>query len=255
MFDNEKCFIGCWHAATICTVLATLRCMSEPVMWIPEAFSMLIEMKISMDHLNAFLLDDELSNKESKSLEHSSDIRVEIKGNFSWEPELAVPALRDISLEVKIRQKIASCGQVSVNGTIAYVSQAPWIQSGTISDNILFGKPMEKTKYEMVTKACALDKDINSSSHGDLTDIEERGLNLSGGHKQRIQLVCVVYSDANTYQLDIPFNVVDAETAAILFNDCVMAALQEKSVISVTHQVDFLTETDRILVMEGGQIT
>ncbi|KAK3182857.1 hypothetical protein Dsin_030143 [Dipteronia sinensis] len=85
-------FFGCLlmksaplDATTIFIILKTLRSMLEPVRWIPEAFSMLIETKISMDHLNAFLLDDELNNKESKSLEHSSDIRVEIKGNFSWE--------------------------------------------------------------------------------------------------------------------------------------------------------------------------
>ncbi|TXG54177.1 hypothetical protein EZV62_019433 [Acer yangbiense] len=101
-------------AATIFTILATLISMSEPLEWIPEAFSMLIEMKISMDHLNAFLLDDELSNKELKSLEHSSDTCAKIKGNFSWEPELVVPTLRDISLEVKSKQKIAICGQESI---------------------------------------------------------------------------------------------------------------------------------------------
>ncbi|KAK3182849.1 hypothetical protein Dsin_030135 [Dipteronia sinensis] len=260
----------------IFTVLEASRNMLEPVRWIPEAFTMMIETKISMDNLNAFLLDDELTNEESKSLEHSSNIRVEIKGNFSWEPESDVPELRDISLEVKSRQKIAVCGQVgagkstlmcailrevykisgsvSVNGTIAYVSQAPWIQSGTVRDNILFGKPMEKTKYEMVTKVCALDKDINNFSHGDLTEIGERGLTLSGGQKQRIQLARAVYNDADIYLLDDPFSAVDVETAAILFKDCVMTALQEKSVILVTHEVNFLTEVDRILVMEGGQI-
>ncbi|TXG68642.1 hypothetical protein EZV62_003577 [Acer yangbiense] len=281
-------FFGCLvmksaplNAATIFTILSTLRCMSEPMRFIPEALSMLIEMKISSDHLNAFLLADELSdeesNKSSKSLKHSSDIRVKIRGNFSWESDSAVPALRDINLEVKSGHKIAVCGQVgagkstllcailgevyrisgsvSVNGTIAYVSQAPWIRSGTIRDNILFGKPMEKTNYEMVTKASALDTDINIFSHGDLTEIGERGLNLSGGQKQRIQLARAVYNDADIYLLDDPFSAVDAETAAILFNDCVMDALQEKSIVLVTHQVEFLTKADQILVIEGGQIT
>ena len=77
---------------------------------------------------------------------------------------------------------------------------------------------MEKTKYEMVTKASALDTDINIFSHGDLTEIGERGLNLSGGQKQRIQLARAVYNDADIYLLDDPFSAVDAETAAILFN-------------------------------------
>jgi ABC-type multidrug transport system fused ATPase/permease subunit len=108
--------------------------------------------------------------------------------------------------------------QVNVGGTLAYVSQSSWIQSGTVRDNILFGKPMNKTRYENAIKACALDEDINDLSHGDLTEIGQRGINLSGGQKQRIQLARAVYNDADIYLLDDPFSAVDAHTASILFN-------------------------------------
>lgn len=108
--------------------------------------------------------------------------------------------------------------QVNVGGRLAYVSQSSWIQSGTVRDNILFGKPMEKERYENAIKVCALDKDINDFSHGDLTEIGQRGINMSGGQKQRIQLARAVYNDADIYLLDDPFSAVDAHTAAILFN-------------------------------------
>jgi ABC-type bacteriocin/lantibiotic exporter with double-glycine peptidase domain len=168
--------------------------------------------------------------------------------------------------------------QVNVAGTLAYVSQSSWIQSGTVRDNILFGKPMDKTRYENAIKACALDEDINDFSHGDLTEIGQRGINLSGGQKQRIQLARAVYRDADIYLLDDPFSAVDAHTAAILFKvrrydfylvnhllssswcikltaskklqDCVMTALREKTIILVTHQVEFLPEVDTILVRQ-----
>ncbi|RDX69508.1 ABC transporter C family member 8, partial [Mucuna pruriens] len=152
--------------------------------------------------------------------------------------------------------KIHNTGkQVNVSGTIAYVSQTSWIQSGTVQDNILFGKPMDKTRYENAIEVCALDKDINDFSHGDLTEIGQRGINMSGGQKQRIQLARAVYNDADIYLLDDPFSAVDAHTAAILFNDCVMTALREKTVILVTHQVEFLSQVDTILVMEDGEVT
>jgi ABC-type multidrug transport system fused ATPase/permease subunit len=168
--------------------------------------------------------------------------------------------------------------QVNVYGSIAYVSQTSWIQSGTIRDNILFGKPMDQTRYEKAIKACALDKDINSFDHGDLTEIGQRGINMSGGQKQRIQLARAVYNNADIYLLDDPFSAVDVHTAACLFNvrkassqswkleinslvfitfysfqkmkmqDCVMAALEKKTVILVTHQVEFLSNVDQILV-------
>ena len=57
------------------------------------------------------------------------------------------------------------------------------------------------------------------------------------------------------YFLDDPFSAVDAHTTAILFYECVMAALAHKIVILVTHQVEFLSEVNKILVVEAGQIT
>lgn len=106
---------------------------------------------------------------------------------------------------------------MSVVGSVAYVSQACWIQSGTIRENILFGKAMDKAKYEKVVRVCALDKDIKSFDYGDLTEIGQRGLNLSGGQKQRVQLARAMYNDADIYLLDDPFSAVDAHTAADLF--------------------------------------
>ena len=73
--------------------------------------------------------------------------------------------------------------------------------------------------------------------------------------KQRIQLARAIYNDSDVYFLDDPFSAVDAHTTAILFYECVMAALAHKIVILVTHQVEFLSEVNKILVVEAGQIT
>ncbi|BAT98418.1 hypothetical protein VIGAN_09207300 [Vigna angularis var. angularis] len=279
-------FLGCavfnsapLNAGTIFTVLATLRNLAVPVRMIPEALSVLIQVKVSFDRLNTFLFDEELDTSDgNKSYNRSSINAVEIQaGNFIWDHESVSLTLRDVNLEIKWGQKIAICGPVgagkssllyavlgeiskisgtvNVFGNIAYVSQTSWIQSGTVRENIIFGKPMEKTRYESAIRVCALDKDINDFSHGDLTEIGQRGINMSGGQKQRIQLARAVYNDADIYLLDDPFSAVDAHTAAILFKDCVMTALREKTVILVTHQVEFLSEVDTILVMEGGKVT
>ncbi|KAB2612958.1 ABC transporter C family member 8 [Pyrus ussuriensis x Pyrus communis] len=268
-------FLGCiifksvpLNASTIFTVLASLRSMGEPVRMIPEALSVLIQVKVSFDRLNVFLLDDELKDDEVRkllSMNSGKSLRIK-RGNFSWYPDQSIdPTLRDVNLEVQREQKVAVCGPVGagkssllyailgempkisgtvdVFGTIAYVSQTSWIQSGTVRDNILYGKPMDKNKYENAIKACALDKDIDSFDHGDLTEIGQRGINMT------------VYSDADIYLLDDPFSAVDAHTGATLFHECVMATLAKKIVILVTHQVEFLSEVDKILVMEGGQVT
>uniref|UniRef100_A0A1J3HWA7 ABC-type xenobiotic transporter n=6 Tax=Noccaea caerulescens TaxID=107243 RepID=A0A1J3HWA7_NOCCA len=267
------------NASTIFTVLATLRVMSEPVRLIPEAISAIIQVNVSFDRINNFLLDDELKIDEiERSGLEKSETAVDIQaGNFIWDPDTKIPTLQNINLEMKHGQKLAVCGPVGagkssvlhavlgempkvsgtvkVFGSIAYVSQSSWIQSGTIRDNILYGKPMDTTRYNAAIKACALDKDIDGFGHGDLTEIGQRGLNLSGGQKQRIQLARAVYADADVYLLDDPFSAVDAHTAGFLFHKCVEDSLREKTVILVTHQVEFLSEVDQILVMEEGRIT
>ncbi|KAH7657583.1 Xenobiotic-transporting ATPase protein [Dioscorea alata] len=267
------------NASTIFTILATLRLISQPVRMLPEALSALIQVKVSLDRLDIFLLEDEIeqTNTTRNFIQTADTLSVKIdNGVFSWDSSSVYPTLESIDLNVCRGEKVAIVGSVGagkssvlcailgeipklsgsveVYGSIAYVSQSAWIQSGTIRDNILFGKLMNKKNYEKAIKACALDHDLNTFPYGDLTEIGQRGINLSGGQKQRIQLARAVYNDADIYLLDDPFSAVDAHTAAILFKECVMAALDKKTVILVTHQIDFLNQVDRILVMESGQI-
>lgn len=79
-------------------------------------------------------------------------------------------------------------GIVKVSGTIVYFPESPWIKSKKIEENILFGNKMNRTEYKNVIEACALKKDLELFSHGNQTKIRERGINLSRGQKQRIQL-------------------------------------------------------------------
>lgn len=107
--------------------------------------------------------------------------------------------------------------QVRVCGTTAYVAQTSWIQNGTIEDNILFGLPMDREKYNEVIRVCCLEKDLEIMEFGDQTEIGERGINLSGGQKQRIQLARAVYQDCDIYLLDDVFSAVDAHTGSEIF--------------------------------------
>lgn len=114
-------FLGCiifqsapLDASTIFTVLATLRIMSEPVRMVPEAIAIMIQVKVSFDRLNAFLLDDELIKDEviekpSKNLDNLIEIQ---NGNFRWDPESVNLTLKDVDLEVVRGQKVAVCGPV-----------------------------------------------------------------------------------------------------------------------------------------------
>ena len=102
------------NSSTIFTVLASLRSQGVPVRMIAEALSSLVQVKVSFDHLNAFLLDNELKNEELRRIRfQKSDKSVKIQsGNCSWDLEIMIPTLRDVNLEIRCGQKVAVCGPV-----------------------------------------------------------------------------------------------------------------------------------------------
>ncbi|KAL0362910.1 UNVERIFIED_CONTAM: ABC transporter C family member 3, partial [Sesamum calycinum] len=194
------------------------------------------------DRIASFLsLDDLPPDVVEKLPANSSDTAVEvINGNFSWDVSSPTPTLKDINFRVSHGMRVAICGTVCsgkssllscilgempkisgvirLSGTTAYVAQSPWIQSGKIEENILFGKDMDRQRYDRVLEACSLKKDLEILSFGDQTVIGERGINLSGGQKQRIQIARALYQDANIYLFDDPFSAVDAHTGTHIFN-------------------------------------
>jgi len=126
-------------------------------------------------------------------------------------------------------------GTRKINGSIAYVEQEPFIFSGTVKKNILFGLPYDKERFERAVRAAELVRDISIFGKGVETTIGERGINVSGGQKSRISLARAVYSDADIILLDDPLSAVDPEVANKLFRNCIRTVLKDKIVILVTH--------------------
>ena len=67
--------------------------------------------------------------------------------------------------------------------SVAYCAQQAWLLNDTILNNILFASDFDESRYEQVIKACALTRDFEILEHGDRTEIGEKGITLSGGHK------------------------------------------------------------------------
>ncbi|KAM3729891.1 hypothetical protein ACB098_12G045300 [Castanea mollissima] len=267
------------HANNVFTFVATFRLVQEPIALFPDVIGVVIQAKVAFARIVKFLEAPELQNShvqqicDMESVDHSIFIN---SAEFSWEENLSKPTLRDLNLEVRLGEKVAVCGEVGsgkstllaailgevpkiqgtikVYGKISYVSQTAWIQSGTIQDTILFGSAMDSEKYKETLERCSLVKDLELLPFGDLTEIGERGVNLSGGQKQRIQLARALYQDADVFLLDDPFSALDAQTAMSIFNEYVMGALSKKTVLLVTHQVDFLPEFNSVLLMSNGKI-
>ncbi|XP_044238300.1 ATP-binding cassette sub-family C member 11 isoform X1 [Ursus arctos] len=109
-------------------------------------------------------------------------------------------------------------------------------------------------RYLQVLHCCSLHRDLEILPFGDMTEIGERGLNLSGGQKQRISLARAVYSDRELYLLDDPLSAVDIHVGKHIFEECIKKTLRGKTVILVTHQLQYLAFCDQIIFLEDGKI-
>ncbi|KAL9237382.1 hypothetical protein vseg_011936 [Gypsophila vaccaria] len=266
-------------ASSVFTFVAALRLVQEPVRAIPDVIAVVIQARVAFGRIVEFLEAPELQTEKVRKKRNVDNVDHAVlmkSANLSWEANSSKPTLKNINLEVRVGEKVAICGEVgsgkstllatilgevpyiegtvNVNGRIAYVTQTAWIQTGTIRDNILFGSALDEQRYQETLYRCSLVKDLEILPHGDMTEIGERGVNLSGGQKQRIQLARALYQDADIYLLDDPFSAVDAHTATSLFNEYVMEALSGKTVLLVTHQVDFLPAFNCCLLMSDGEI-
>uniref|UniRef100_A0A4W5KEC7 ABC-type glutathione-S-conjugate transporter n=1 Tax=Hucho hucho TaxID=62062 RepID=A0A4W5KEC7_9TELE len=148
-------------------------------------------------------------------------------------------------------------GFVNVQGSVALVPQQAWIQNATLRDNILFGYPLEDSRFQATLEACALGPDLELLPGGDQTEIGEKGINLSGGQKQRVSLARAAYSQADVYLLDDPLSAVDSHVGKHLFEEVVgpTGILKDKTRILVTHGVSFLPYVDEIVVLKEGCVS
>ncbi|KAM3932947.1 MIT domain-containing protein 1 isoform 2-T3 [Leptodactylus fuscus] len=145
-------------------------------------------------------------------------------------------------------------GTVSVRSSVAYAAQQAWIFNASLRENILFGEEYDEEKYKRTLEACCLHPDIQSLPNGDLTEIGERGVNLSGGQRQRISLARALFSSSSLILLDDPLSAVDVYVGAELFSKAIKTGMKSRSVLFVTHQLQYLAECDEVLYLKDGHI-
>ena len=158
-------------------------------------------------------------------------------------------------------------GETAVRGSLSYFSQTPFIMNATVRDNILFGhigEPVDEELYQRALECCALTHDLELLSDGDMTEIGEKGITLSGGQKARVALARAVYHAADCTLIDDALSAVDAHVAKQLFQEAIVTELlrpqngtnTQRSVLLVTNALQYLNhpKVDRIVVIKEGAI-
>lgn len=97
-------------------------------------------------------------------------------------------------------------GQITMGATRAFCPQYAWIQNATVKENILFGKEYDRKWFDEVVDACALRPDLEMLPAGDLTEIGERGITVSGGQKQRLNIARAIYFNSDIVLMDDPLS-------------------------------------------------
>lgn len=139
-------------------------------------------------------------------------------------------------------------------GQAGFVPQQPWIMNDSLRNNILFGLAFDSEWYQQVLTACDLQRDLQDMTGGDLTEIGERGLTLSGGQQARVSLARAVYSRASVLLLDDPLAAVDAPTGRRLMERCIgdSGLLKGTTRLLVTHHLHWLPRCHRVLILKQG---
>ncbi|KAJ2229222.1 hypothetical protein EV180_001607, partial [Coemansia sp. RSA 518] len=206
------------------------------------------------------------------------DVLVSVEnGTFKW-LSADDPTLHNVSIQCKREELVAVIGRVGagksslvsailgdmikcdgsvrVRGSIAYVPQQAWIMNATLRDNILFGSRFDQEFYDRVVDACALRPDLDMLPGGDMTEIGEKGINLSGGQKARVSLARAVYARADIYILDDPLAAVDAHVGKHIFTHVLgpQGMLKTRARILVTNAVQYLSNVSHIVMLYKGVV-
>ena len=144
--------------------------------------------------------------------------------------------------------------QLWLQSGLGYVLQEPRLFSGTIRDNIRYGK-LDATDEEIVRAARLVNAEpfILRMEKGYDTDVGEGGSRLSTGEKQLISFARAILADPRIFILDEATSSVDTETEAII-QQAISKVLTGRTAFIIAHRLSTVRAADRILVIEDGAI-
>ena len=142
----------------------------------------------------------------------------------------------------------------SLRNHISMVPQEPVLFSGTIAENIRYGRPNTTPEQVMAAaRAAELHDFIMTLPEKYEARVEERGTNLSGGQKQRLAFAMAVVTDPSILILDDTTSALDAKTEAKI-QQTLDHLMEGRSTFVITHRISTAMRADRILVLDNGRM-
>ena len=267
-----------FHALLSFLFLSNLFTMYPRTAVSSERLKEIMDMPISID-----LNEDGVQETETHGYLEFDNV------TFAYPGETESPVLHNISFTAKPRETIAfigstgsgkstlvqliprfydvTLGKIKVDGVdvrdyrlkslrqkIGFIPQKALLFTGTIADNLRYGK--EDASHEDLHQAAdvAQAKDfIESREEGFATHLAEGGSNLSGGQKQRLSIARAVIKGPDIYIFDDSFSALDYRTDAILRRR-LKEVTQDATVLIVAQRVGTIMDADQIIVLDKGEI-
>jgi ATP-binding cassette subfamily B protein len=276
-------------------IIAFINYMTQilfSLMTISMVFTMFVRAKASTGRIIEVLSQENKMSWEPAADETGTQPgRVDFENvHFSYEGSSGASVLRDITLTCMPGETVGiigstgsgksslvgliprfydvNAGSVKVNGQdvrhidpkrirekVAIVPQKTVLFTGTVSDNMRFGKPdATEEEMELAAKMADAHEFVSSFPEGYETRLGQGGVNLSGGQKQRISIARALIRQPEILILDDCTSAVDAATEANI-----KKALQQYAkgltCILIAQRISSVMDADRIVVMDNGQIT
>lgn len=151
-------------------------------------------------------------------------------------------------------QDISKVTKRSLRGSLAYVSQQPYLFEGTIRDNIRYGRlEASDTDIKLAAQQAAADEFIRQQPQGYDTPVGENGATLSGGQRQRVSIARAIVRRAPILLLDEATSALDNESEARV-QQALTEVMHGRTTIVIAHRLSTVVNADNIIVLEAGRL-
>ncbi len=281
-------FQGTISTGNIAEFIIYINMLTWPVASVGWVTSLVQRSEASMQRINEFLeTETTVLNYTSKDTKIQGNIEF-IDVSFTY-PDTGIQALKNVSFKVKENETLGIFGKTgSGKSTIAnlitrlydldkgkisigkkdikelnlfqlrrnigYVPQDGFLFSGTVSENISFGKN-DFTESEVINaaKTAEIIEEINQFPDKYSTLIGERGVQLSGGQRQRLSIARAIFINPSIYIFDDCLSAIDANKEKLILEN-LKEKIKNNTNIIISHRTTSMQHANHIIVLEDGKI-
>jgi ABC-type multidrug transport system fused ATPase/permease subunit len=276
---------GSMDPALVFTCVSLFSLLEDPFAFISRVVSQFISAKVAADRIAQFLRQEQnpMVRGATKGVRKSVGLAVEQltvqllsserpqlhKINFELQPGQSLAVVGGVGsgkstlLHALLGEVASSAGGLRLfddqtptlsDARIGYVPQEAYILNTSLRENLTFGQSeFSEAQVLRALELAGLKQDVEQMPGGLQAEVGEKGVNFSGGQRQRLSLARAVLHDPQIVLLDDPLSAVDPNTETYLVENLLFGEWQSKTRLVVTHRLTHLQRFDRILFLEEGQ--